>query len=470
MKKDIIDYIDKHSRLMEEANNTIWDLAELPFEEYKSSEFYMDILEKEGFTITKNLAAMPTAFKASFGSGDPKIAILAEYDALPGLSQEAQVSYPSPLIQDGSGHGCGHNSLGAGSLGAVLAIRDYILDEDIPGTIEFYGCPAEENGNGKTFMARDGIFDHLDIALTWHPMAINEAWSFASLANISTSFNFKGVSSHAAASPHLGRSALDAAEIMNIGVNYLREHIIPEARVHYAYLDVGGTAPNVVQSSSSLHYFIRAPKLSQVKEIRKRIQDIAKGAALISGTSVEEKFFTGLSDFIPNPSLTRLVHESLEEVGLPDYDEEDLDLAREFFNTLSDGEKEDIYKKYENREDVDKHPIHGSIEPLVMSDRVLPGSTDLGDVSYVVPTAQFTLASMALGTPLHSWQATAQTKSNLALKAVSTAAATMALTAIKVLNNPEIASQARRELNQETGGIYDSPLADHVKPNINKLD
>lgn len=305
----------------------------------------MEILEKEGFEISRDLSSMETAFKASFGSGSPKIGILAEYDALPSLSQESGLTEKSPLVEDGPGHGCGHNSLGAGSLGAVLAIRDYIQDNNMEGTVEFYGCPAEENGNGKTFMARDGVFDHLDIALTWHPMDTNEAWSRGSLANISTSFNFKGISAHAA-SPHLGRSALDAAEIMNVGINYLREHIIPEARVHYAYLDVGGRAPNVVQSTSSLHFFIRAPKLSQVREIRARVQDIAKGAALITGTNVEEKIFTGLSDFIPNPTLTELIQESLEEVGAPEFDQEDFELAKKFFETLDEGEKSKIFKYF----------------------------------------------------------------------------------------------------------------------------
>lgn len=465
MKENVDKYIDKHLDVMELANRKIWEFAEISFEEYESSKFYMEILEKEGFEISKNLSSMDTAFKASFGSGSPKIAILAEYDALPSLSQESGLDRKSAIVEDGPGHGCGHNSLGAGSLGAVLAVRDYIQENNIEGTVEFYGCPAEENGNGKTFMARDGVFDHLDIALTWHPMDTNEAWSRGSLANISTSFNFKGVSAHAAASPHLGRSALDAAEIMNVGINYLREHIIPEARVHYAYLDVGGTAPNVVQSTSSLHFFIRAPKLSQVREIRARVQDIAKGAALITGTSVEEKMFTGLSDFIPNPTLTELIQESLEEVGAPKFDQADFGLAREFFETLDEGEKAKVLKSHGRQQDLDKYPLHTSISPLLMSDIAMPGSTDVGDVSYVVPTAQFTVATVALGTALHTWQATAQTNTSIALKAVRTAAATMALSAIKVLENPEIANQARKELNQETGGVYNSPIPNDIQAN-----
>lgn len=472
MKHAIYNNIEAKSHLIEKINKDIWDYAELGLQEYKSIDLYSRLLEEEGFKVTKNLAGMPTAFEASFGSGKPIIGIMAEYDALPNLSQKAGTPSHIPIVEGNNGHGCGHNSLGAASFGAVLAVKEYMVNNNLKGTIKLFGCPSEEKDNGKTFMARDGYFDDLDAAFTWHPSDKNAAWGLSSLANISVVFHFKGKTAHAAATPHLGRSALDSAEIMSIGVNYLREHIIPEARVHYAYLDTGGTAPNVVQGTTSVHYYIRAPKVKQVLEIYDRIKDIAKGAALMCGTESRYELYTGLSDYIPNKILTEVLHESMVEFGSPEFDETDFKLAREFFMTLSKTEQDDVNKYLianfgkEKAKNILEKPLHTAIETLKILPVAMPGSTDVGDLSYVTPTAQLTIATCALGTSPHTWQMTAQGNTSMALKGVKAAAGAMALASLKIMKDPELAKKAREELNIETGGEYICPIPKDLKPKI----
>lgn len=472
IREEIYNIIENKENLIKIVNEKVWEFAELGFKEFKSAELYVDLLEKDGFKIEKNLGGMPTAFEASFGSGKPVIGILAEYDALPNLSQEAGVNKKSQVIEGGSGHGCGHNSLGAGAFGAVISLKEYMEKHNIEGTIKLFGCPSEEKGNSKTFLARDGYFDDLDAAFTWHPGDRNAIWSFGSLANISVVFSFKGVTAHAAAVPHLGRSALDSVEIMNVGVNYLREHIIPEARVHYAYLDVGGTAPNVVQDSASVHYYIRAPKVSQVLEIYERIKDIAKGAALISGTESSYELFAGLSDFIPNPTLSKVLHDAMMKYGPPEFDEEDYKLAKSFFETLSESEKNNIKGQLVKRLGQEmagkilERPLDTNIEPFKILPIVMPGSTDVGDVSYVVPTAQLSMATTSMGTAPHTWQMTAQGNTSIAMKGTKAAAGAIALAVLKVIEKPELLEQAREELNAETGGEYICPIPKELKPRL----
>lgn len=472
MKKQVEQYLQDKSHLIKEVNEKIWEYAEVGFEEKKSSSLYQRLLEDEGFSVEMGVAGMPTAFVATYGSGKPVIGITAEYDALPNLSQHAGLPEQEPIEENGNGHGCGHNSLGAASLGAALSVKEYIKNNNVTGTIKLFGCPSEEKDNGKSFMAREGIFDDVDSVFTWHPMDQNAVWGFGSLANISVVFNFKGKTSHAAASPHLGRSALDSAEIMSVGTNYLREHIIPEARVHYAYLDVGGKAPNVVQGSSSVHYYIRAPKAAQVIEIFERVKDVAKGAALITGTESTFEIQTGLSDFIPNPVLSNVLQDSMEEFGAPKFTEEDYKQARTFFNTLSEGEQKqvekDLIKNYgkERAEHLIENPLSTDIAPLQLVSMAMPGSTDVGDVSYVTPTAQLLMATTALGTSPHTWQMTAQGNTDTALKGVHAAAGAMAMASIKVLENPVIAQEAKEALHLETGGEYICPIPKDVQPKI----
>ena len=474
MKTIINQYIDNKMDQISQINEQIWDYAEIGLEEMKSVALYEKLLKEEGFNVTTDIAGMPTAFVAEYGSGKPVIGITAEYDALPQLSQEAGKAEQSPIVEGGHGHGCGHNSLGAAAFGGALAVKEYLKNNHKEGTIKLFGCPSEEKDNGKAFMARDGYFDDVDAAFTWHPMDRNEAWSSGSLANISVIFHFKGTTAHAAASPHLGRSALDSVEIMNIGANYLREHIIPEARLHYAYVDVGGNAPNVVQGSASVHYLIRAPKVDAVLEIFERLKDVAKGAALINGTEHSYEVLTGLSDFIPNHVMTKVIHESMEEFGAPTFDEADFETAKKFFASLTESEQKIVETNLKQQHGIEKakeildRPLDTYIAPLNFAAPMLPGSTDVGDVSYVTPTAQFTLATTALGTSPHTWQMVAQGNTPMALKGVKAASGILALSAIKVLENPELAKQARKELNEVTGGTYTSLIPEDVKPNVAK--
>jgi aminobenzoyl-glutamate utilization protein B len=310
------------------------------FEEYQSVELLCKILSDEGFSLEKGIGGIPTAFAASFGSGSPVVAILGEYDALAGLSQTNGVAKQEPLVSGQSGHGCGHNLLGAGSLAAVVAVRHYLEANKMPGTIRYYGCPGEEGGSGKTFMAREGVFDGVDIALTWHPMTHNTIFSMSTLANYQVAFKFHGKSSHAGTTPHLGRSALDAVELMNVGVNYLREHIIQEARVHYAVTNSGGASPNVVQAEAEVLYLIRAPKVDQVQGIYERICKIARGAAMMTETECEIVFDKACSNYIPNSVLGKLLLENFKVVGVPRPDESEARFAAEIQSTLTGSERE----------------------------------------------------------------------------------------------------------------------------------
>ncbi len=458
------------------VSDRIFDFAEIGFHEFKTAKLYEEVLTREGFQVEMGLAGMPTAFKAQYGQGKPVVGFLAEYDALPELSQKGGCT--ARVRAEGEnpdGHGCGHNLLGAGTLAAALAVKAYLEKNPGKGTVVLFGCPSEEKGNGKTIMARDGIFDCLDVAFTWHPGDVNCVATYSTLANVSVFFRFKGVTSHAAAAPEVGRSALDAAELMSVGVNYLREHIIPEARIHYAYRDVGGIAPNVVQGHSCVHYFVRAPKSWQVQEIYKRVIDVAEGAAKMTGTEMTYELYAGLSDYIPNHVLSQVLQEAMEEIGAPDYDEKDFELARKFFfETATESEleakKAALKKRYgaENLEKLLERPLHTGIAPLTWTGAVLPGSTDVGDASYVVPTAQLSEATATLGTASHTWQMTAHGNTEIAHKAMLAAGKSMALAGIKVFENPELAEKARKEWMEETGGEYQCPIPKEIGPRLNE--
>ena len=471
-KNIVKEAVAKRAPALRELHHKIWESAELGYEEVQSALALRDFMAAEGFAVETGVAGIPTAFVASYGSGKPIIGILAEYDALSQLSQQPACPTKDPIPGQEGGHGCGHSALGTGSAAAAVAIKDYLDATGKSGTVRLYGCPAEENGWGKTFMARAGLYDDLDCAFTWHPFDNNAAWTFSSLANVSVKFKFFGRTAHAAAAPQAGRSALDSCEIMNVGVNYLREHVIPEARMHYAYLDVGGTSPNVVQDHATLSYFIRAPKISQVHEILERVKDIAKGAALICGTTMDWYIRTGVSDYIPNPTLTGILYDALVDVGAPDFDEADFALARQFRDSLG----EDLRQASDAAILKSRGEEHGKkllaqgldtdIAPLVLSKVAMPGSTDVGDVSYVVPTAQMGTAGMAIGTPGHTWQITGQTCSSIGKKALLKASEALALAAARVLDDPSVLEKAKAELKEETGGQYVCPIPAEVEPPV----
>ncbi|AJK88807.1 amidohydrolase [Lysinibacillus fusiformis] len=450
---------DKREKLIE-VSNQIWEYAETGFEEFKSAKLLCQTLAEEGFEVEQGVANIETAFIGSFGSGKPVIAFLGEFDALTGLSQNGGIAQPNPQQIGGNGHGCGHNLLGTGSLAAAIALRDYMQENNITGTVRYYGCPGEEIGGGKTFMAREGIFNDVDIALSWHPGTTNNIMSVATLACYEVYFKFKGKSAHAAASPHLGRSALDAVELMNIGVNYLREHIIPEARVHYAITNTGGSSPNVVQAEAEVLYFVRAPRVSQTDDIYQRICDIARGAALMTGTEVDIDLASALSNVIPNTTLEQVMYDNFVKLGTPSYTDAELHFAEAIRETLSEEEKK---MDVQRNQKLAGKAIADVIDPF-MSDAFMAGSTDVGDVSWIVPTAQCMTACEPLGTPLHTWQIVATGTTSLAHKGMLHAGKILAATALDILQQPELIEQAQAELvDRRAGEVYTSPLPSDVK-------
>ncbi len=474
-QKDDLDLILDHAKQRAEAicemNQQIWSFAEPGYREFKSSKALEDALEKEGFTLERGISGMQTAFRATYGSGRPVIGITGEYDALPGLSQKKGAAVKEPADGNAFGHGCGHCALGAGAFGAALLVRDWLAESGTSGTIILFGTPAEETGYGKVFLARQHVFDKLDMLFTWHPADRNSAMAGRLVGNLCARFDFEGISSHAALSPELGRSALDACELMNSGVNYLREHIISQARVHYAYLDAGGKAPNVVQSHASLLYFVRAPKTAQCREILNRVNDCAKGAALMTGTRVHMKIVGGLSDLIPNETAQQILSDAFLKTGAADYDEEDYAVAREFLAILPEEKRKEIVKQgaaanHVSAERFEKEPLLKAITPFdrrAMNVSV-PVSTDVGDVSYIVPQAQLTAATCIPGTAMHTWQHTAMVGTGIGGKAAVAAARAIAYACTVVYRNPAVCDKAKQELLAETGGIYQCPIPDDVTP------
>ncbi|KAB2338571.1 amidohydrolase [Cytobacillus depressus] len=468
-------YLKKNKDLFEEISKFIWQHPETRFEEHESANYLSNTLEQEGFHVKRNVAGINTAFVGTFGEGAPFIGFLGEFDALSGLSQTANLTEYKPMEVGGNGHGCGHNLLGTGALSAAFAVKAFLEDNHLPGTVQFFGCPGEEGGSGKTFMAREGVFDHLDIALTWHPSPSNSIMSLSTLANYQIYFRFKGISSHAANSPHLGRSALDAVELMNVGVNYLREHIIPEARIHYAVTNTGGVSPNVVQADAEVLYLIRAPKVNQVEEIYKRVCKIAEGAAMMTETKLTIDFDKACSNYIPNRALEQILHEKLVEAGPGEASVADKAFAKKIWHSLTEGERRnslDLLKGFGYSGDGSEFEgqfLNESISPYVPSNEINAGSTDVGDVSWIVPTAQCSAATSALGTALHSWQMTTQGITPFAHSGMLRAGEAMALTAIHILEHPDALALIKDEHDKMiTKNPYVCPIPHSVKPSVLK--
>ncbi|HUW69318.1 MAG TPA: M20 family metallopeptidase [bacterium] len=468
--RTVLGSVDRNAQKLARLSDEIWGFAETGFEEHRSVASLVAIAEAEGFAIDRGIAGIETAFIASYGSGSPVVAILGEYDALPSMSQEAGLPEKRASRARENGHGCGHNLLGVGALGAAIAAKDFLKESGTPGTIRFYGCPGEEFGCGKTFMTRAGVFDDVDLALTWHPSDINSVWQARTLANISVYFRFEGKASHAAAAPHLGRSALDAVELMNVGANYLREHVIPEARFHYAITNAGGRAPNVVQASAESFYYCRAPRISQAREIYERLCDVARGAALMTGTSLKIVLSQGLSDYVPNLVVGQLLQACMELVGGPAFDSSDRRLAGQFCSTLTETELATIRGQIKQTqgnavlEAIGDDPLDSIIAPLFKGDICLPGSTDVGDVSQVLPTGQIVYATAALGTQPHSWQNTAQAGSSIGHKGMMAAARALGLAAVEIFLDPDIARRAKEEHGSVVSHDYVCPIPDDIGP------
>ena len=461
VKEKVLPYIEERTELLLKISDNIWEFAETRYEEYQSSELLCKVLADEGFSVTKGIADMETAFIATYGRGEPVIGFLGEYDALYGLSQEAGVAEKKLLIEGGKGHGCGHNALGVGSLAAALAVKEYIKENNVKGTVKYFGCPAEEGGCGKVYLARAGCFSDVDAALTWHPFTSNNIMTFNILATCSVYFKFHGISSHAAGSPHLGRSALDAVELMNVGANFLREHVEQETRLHYAITDAGGYSPNVVQAKAAVLYQIRAPKPGQVRDVYERLVNIAKGAALMTDTKLEVVFDKASSNVLLNDVMGALVYEKFMELGPVPVDDKDIEYARKIRRTLSENEKKldeslavcmfgeagrEAASQFAGREIID------TIVPFKPNGIVASGSSDLGDVSWNVPTVSFQAVTYAKDTSPHSWQQVAQGKSALCHKGLLHAGKIMALAGAELLENSELLAKAKEEFSKRRGG------------------
>ncbi|MGI5971636.1 MAG: amidohydrolase [Oscillospiraceae bacterium] len=438
-KSDIWNEIDRLAEMLGEVSDRLWREPELSSEEERSSALFKDILKKNGFII-KSIDGMPTAFIAEFGSGSPVIALLAEYDALPSLSQQV-CAEEIPVEEGAPGHGCGHNLLGTALLGAALAGKKLLSETGFSGTIRLYGCPSEELLSGKVIMARKGAFKGCDLALTWHPGSENFSTNGGFLAMDSIKFHFSGKAAHAAAAPQAGRSALDAAELMNVGANYLREHIPDRARIHYS-LTGDRYPPNIVPASASVWYYVRAPKRPEVEDITKRLIKVAQGAALMTETEVSIEKVTGCYELNINPVLCRLTEENLIKAPKPEYTQEELEFAAELQNTV--GKRPKLMRR-----------------DVIPSDSIditeLTGSTDCGDVSYIMPMQFFNAACFPDGLALHTWQSCAAAGSALGKKGMIFAAKVLSGIVFDLVAEPELWREAAEEFKASTPP-YVSPL------------
>ena len=474
-KQEAFAAIDRSAELVCQVSDQVWEHPETAFEEFDSMRIHCDALEQAGFTVERGVGNIATAFTASFGSGSPKIGLLAEYDALSGLSQEAGVAVKTPLVEGGTGHGCGHNLLGASCLGAAIGVKEYLEKTGKSGTIVVYGCPGEEGGSGKAFMARDGVFDGLDAAISWHPGPSTKMGNYSYNANIQLYYKFHGISAHAGGSPWNGRSALDAVSLLNTGVQYLREHVTTDVRIHYAITNTGGYSPNVVQSYAEVLYLIRAKDVPSVQKVFERVNKIADGAALMTETWVEKDFIKACSNLVPNLTLCQLIHDNLELAGVPEFTDEDMDFAQRIIDSIPAASRENPDDDFNRIADPELRarlkaqwgdkPIHGFLAPVDLKGAHSGGSTDVGDVACIAPTVMFHTTTQAIGTPGHSWQHVAQNKSPLAKKGMIFACKGMAGAAIDLFENPDLLRKAKEEHAERMNHqAYTCPIPQGVKP------
>lgn len=467
-KEHSFKWIENNKNRIIKISDKIWRLAELGLVEFESSALLSNELEKHGFRVKRGIAGMPTAFVAVWGEEKPVIGIMGEYDALPGLSQK-KVPWKEPLEPGKPGHGCGHNIHGVSGMAAAIAVKKAMEKHKIKGTIKFFGCPAEENFSGKVYMVRDGYFSDVNAVISHHPSTMNAVSLMSSLAVNSVKFHFYGKASHAGASPEHGRSALDAVELMNIGVNYLREHMIQDARIHYI-IEKGGDQPNIVPSYARSWYYVRAPERDQLNVIYNWILDIAKGAAIMTKTKVKAEFLEGSYNLIPNRTISELIVRNMREIGLPKCNNKVLKFAEEVAKTISPEMKIAQLKKSKRpgwEKLVDKL-IDDEIPDPWGEGEVSHGSTDVADVSWQSPTVEFNTATWVLGTPAHSWQAVAQSGVELGHVSLIFAAKVMAATAIDLFTNKETLNKARKEHRQRIRNKkYKSPIPPRHKPPLN---
>ncbi|MNH95877.1 p-aminobenzoyl-glutamate hydrolase subunit B [compost metagenome] len=447
-KKHIVDWIDHNQASFDHLADQIWAHPELAYEERFASEAQIEVLKDAGFRITRDVGGIRTAFIAEKGSGTPVIGIIGEFDALPGLSQRVGVT-PGPIVHNGAGHGCGHNLLGTAGVEAAIAVMDRLLTEGLSGTVRYYGCPAEEVLSGKTFMARDGVFDDLDAALTWHPGSSNLAVSAGTSALTSIELHFHGRAAHAGAAPHLGRSALDAVELMNVGANYLREHVPDGSRIHYTITD-GGIVPNIVPDHASVWYFLRGANREHVDGLLERLLNIARGAALMTETTVKWEIKAGAYDFKPNETLNDLLVKQWEEAGPLVFTDEELEWAVSLTDSLDSAALRQARLQQERLGLGEEGILPTGFATWKPVGVTLGGSTDLGDVSWITPVGTITTTCAPVGVQVHTWQATASFGSSIGRKGMQYAAKLIALAAYELITNEESLSRAKEEFRQAT--------------------
>ena len=451
-KQKILQTIDKDLEKYGKIAHEIWDLAELGFLEDKSTAILQNHLQQEGFKITKGVAGMPTAFVAEYGSGKPIIGLLAEYDALPDMSQAAVPTKQANAEQAATaGHACGHHLFGTGSMAAAVHVKNWLKQTGTSGTIRLYGTPAEEGGGGKVYMVRAGLFDDADAVLSWHPGDENNADAGSSLAAISIRFRFKGIAAHAAGAPWRGRSALDGVEAMNYMVNLMREHITPDSRIHYAILN-GAKAPNIVPAFAEVAYIIRHPDMRECKDMIERVIKASNAAAMGTETEVSHEIITGYFNKLPNKTLAEVMHANLEIVGGVSYTQKERQFAAE------------IMSSYDAK---GKTPeTANTVKPLEVITKGMGGSTDVGDISWVRPTTGMRSATWVPGTVAHSWQAVAAGGTSIGHKGMIVAAKTLTLTALDLFLQPNKLIEAEAELLERRGGDfkYEALLGDRKPP------
>ena len=471
-KQIAMDWVEQHEKLLVTIHQEIWELAEVGLQELKTGKLLADILEENGFQVERGVAGMPSAFVATYGSGKPVIGIMGELDALPGLSQKA-VPYKDPLVKGGAGHGCGHCGYATAALGGALAAKVAMQHKNIPGTIKCFGCPAEETLVGKVFMVRDGVFDGLDACLGHHPGATNTAGLGSGNAVNSVKFEFFGKASHAAGSPEQGIGALDAVELMNIGANYMREHIVQEARLHYVIED-GGHEPNVVPAYARSWYYVRAPTRDLVDQYYERLLKMADGADLMAGTTHKVEFLTGAHNGIPNRPLAELIVANMREIGAPTYTEEELEFARELGKTVSREEKRTALSRslLPNAMALMDVDLNTEIyDPFGEKRKGGGGSSDVAEVAWNTPTQQFSTACFVVGAPGHSWQHAAIAGTSIGTKSTIFASKIMAATVLDLLTRPDLLKDAKENWEERMKGlVYKSPLPPDLKPPLHQLD
>lgn len=430
---DVLDYVEGEREASVVVADTLWDLAELGYLEEKSSKTLQNYLAEREFIIESSVADIPTAFVARYGSGGPTIALLAEFDALPGLNQAA---VPERLVekQGASGHACGHHLFGAASVAAASALAAWLDATGLEATIKLVGTPAEEGGSGKVYLARAGVFDDVDVVLHWHPSDRNSASPSTSTANKSARFTFKGRAAHAASAPHRGRSALDGVEAMNYMVNLMREHVPQMARIHYVITD-GGDAPNIVPEEAQVYYYVRHPQASQVVTLFERVVKAAEAAAMGTETEMSFEVMHGNYPVMPNHTLARLVHDNLVDLGGIKYSAAEQQFAQTIQKSFVDGHLPLGSERY--------------IQPYMFRQGM--GSTDVGDVSWLVPTVGFTTATWVPGTSAHSWQAVAAGGMSIGHKGMHLATKLLAKTAVDLIQNQQLIAEATAELKQSRG-------------------